>query len=671
VEPVLDIRDLSVGFATRSGVVQAVRGLSLAVAPGEAMGLVGESGCGKSTVALAVMGYLGRNGRIAAGSIRFKGEALTTATPARLRTLRGDRIAMVYQEPMASLNPAMRVGRQLAEVPMLHARASRSEAEDRAEAMLRAVRLPDPGRVMRAWPHQLSGGQQQRVVIAMALLGRPDLLLMDEPTSALDVTVAAGIVDLVRGLSREMGLSLLFVSHDLGLIAQSCERMTVMYAGQAVETGTVADVFDRMRHPYTRGLLRAIPARGADRATRPLATMPGAPPGLIDPPPGCAFAPRCPEARPGLCDAAPPPMAPAPGEGHATRCLRAAEIDWDAAPLPTPGAAPAAPGAEALRIEGLVKTYPAPGGRRVRALNGVDLTVRAGETLAIVGESGCGKSTLARVATGLEVADAGSVRLAGREVGHLPAERRDGATLRALQMVFQNPFETLNPAFTVGAQIVRTLERFGVGRTAAERRDRMLALLAMVRLPPETADRLPRQLSGGQKQRVGVARAFAGAPTAVIAVEPVSALDVSVQAAVLELLAEAPRAHGVALVFISHDLAVVRYVADRVVVMYLGHVVEEGTAAQVFGPPWHPYTAALLAAAPVPDPHAPRRAAPIEGDPPSAIDPPPGCPFQTRCPRKAEVGGRCQTELPPLRDADRGHRIRCWLPDAALGAQGG
>jgi peptide/nickel transport system ATP-binding protein len=664
--PVLDIHDLSIGFQTRAGLVQAVRGLNVTVARGEAMGLVGESGCGKSTVALGVMQDLGRNGRILGGGVRFLGEEMTEAAPERLRALRGNRIAMVYQEPMASLNPAMRVGRQLAEVPMLHRGATRAEAEDRAVEMLRAVRLPDPGRLMRAWPHQLSGGQQQRVVIAMALLGEPDLLLMDEPTTALDVTVEAGIIDLIGELARDRGLAMLFISHNLGLVAQTCGRMTVMYAGEAVETGPVAALFDDPRHPYTQGLLRAIPSPRADRASRPLAAIPGAPPALSPPPPGCAFAARCAHAQPGRCDVQAPALRSATGEGRMTACLRAKEIDWSAPPPRAEIHAPSAPGPETLRVEALVKRYTLPDGRSVKANSGVDLTAREGETIAIVGESGCGKSTLAKALLGLSPPTAGRIFLDNHEIGATPVRRREAGTLRALQMVFQNPFETLNPSRTVGAQLMRALERFGVGRDGADRRTRMLALLEMVKLGPEAADRLPRQLSGGQKQRIGVARAFAGEPRVVVADEPVSALDVSVQAAVIELLSEVQRRSRTTMLFISHDLAVVRYLSDRVAVMYLGHVVEEGTTEQVFGPPWHPYSEALLSAAPPAGPGAGADRIVLEGDPPSAIDPPAGCPFQTRCPRKAEADARCETELPPLSDRGDGHRIRCWLPTGTL-----
>ncbi len=674
-DPILQIDNLSISFFTRAGEIPAVMDFSCAVMPGESMGLVGESGCGKSTVALAIMRDLGVNGRITGGSIRFRGEDLVTADEARLRALRGNKIAMVYQEPMASLNPAMRIGAQLVEPPMLHEGASRAEAADRARAMLRAVRLPDPERVMNAWPHQISGGQQQRVVIAMALLSKPDLLLMDEPTTALDVTVEAGIVDLVRELADDFGVSMLFISHNLGLVLETCDRITVMYAGEAVETGAIGDVFDRMRHPYTQGLFRSIPLPGADRNSRPLVAIPGQLPLPHERPEGCNFGPRCGYFQAGRCDRGVIAMAAAPGDRHFTRCLRGAEIDWAAPPAVTARPAAAPLGAVALRAEGLSKHYAVAanalfgGGetRTVKAVEGVSFDAREAETVAIVGESGCGKSTLARVLLGLETADAGEVRLGDLEIGALAVGARGAATVSQIQMVFQNPFDTLNPSQTVGAQILRVLEMFGVGDSQADRRDRMLRLLDTVKLPRAFADRLPRQLSGGQKQRIGIARAFAGAPRVVVADEPVSALDVSVQAAVTDLLMEIQRESRTTLLFISHDLSIVRYLSDRVLVMYLGHIVEQGTTEQVFQPPYHPYTEALLSAAPVADTSVTKNRIVLEGEIPSAMNPPPGCPFQTRCPRKAQVASDlCETALPPMREIADGHRLRCHLSGAIL-----
>lgn len=667
MEPVLDIRHLSISFATRARDIPAVMDFSVTVMPGECVGLVGESGCGKSTVALAIMRDLGRTGRVTGGQVMFQGRDLLALPEAELRTIRGRRIAMIYQEPMASLNPAMRVGDQLAEVPMLHEGLGRAEAMARARTMVADVRLPDPDRILRAWPHQLSGGQQQRIVIAMALMSRPDLLILDEPTTALDVTVEAGIVDLLRELRAKHGTSMLFISHNLGLIRQTCDRLCVMYSGEAVETGEVSEVFTAMRHPYTQALFRAIPLPGADKTARPLVPIPGNLPLPHERPQGCNFAPRCGYVVAGLCDVAQVPMFEV-APRHESRCLRWAEIDWQAPPAieARPPAAP--PGEVVLAVEGLHKDYRA-GGQVVRANNGLSFQAREAETLAIVGESGCGKSTLARVLMGLEVATDGTVTLDGRSIADVAVQERGAGTVADLQMVFQNPFDTLNPSMTVGRQIVRAIEVLGAPLSDAARRERMGELLDLVRLPRAFADRMPRQLSGGQKQRVGIARALAGDARVVVADEPVSALDVSVQAAVTQLLTDIQRERGTTLLFISHDLSVVRYLSDRVLVMYLGHVVEIGPTERVFAPPYHPYTEALLAAVPVADPRVSQRRVVLEGEIPSAVSPPPGCPFQTRCGWKAKVpGGLCETELPPLREMGGGHAIRCHLPQAELDA---
>jgi peptide/nickel transport system ATP-binding protein len=670
--PLLEIDDLSVVFRTRSGDVPAVTGFSTRIAPGEALGLVGESGCGKSTVALAIMRHLGPSGRIAGGAIRFRGRDLVTMGERDLRAIRGRAIAMIYQEPMASLNPAMTVGRQLMEVPRLHFRASRAEARRAAIEAAEAVRLADAERILDSYPHQLSGGQQQRIVIAMALMARPALLILDEPTTALDVTVEAGIIDLIRDLGRTTGTAMLFISHNLGLVLETCDSLCVMYAGEAIETGPVGEVFAHMRHPYTHGLMRSIPLPGADKTGRPLVAIPGTFPLPHERPPGCTFAPRCAHAVAGRCDARPVPMEMV-RPGHASRCLRWREIDWGDAPEAGDACAPVEPGATVIEAHRLAKHYPVGGGlfggeeRVLKANEAVSFVAREAETLAIVGESGSGKSTLAKMVLGLETATGGRLELDGLEIGTLPVERRDTETVAAVQMVFQNPFDTLNPSMSVGAQIIRTLEKFGIGRTQRERRARMFELLDLVRLPRAFARRMPRQLSGGQKQRVGIARAFAGNPRVVVADEPVSALDVSVQASVMELLAEIQRESRTTMLFISHDLAVVRYLADRVMVMYLGYVVEIGATAQVFEPPYHPYTEALVSAAPVADAAIEKTRIVLEGEIPSPVDPPPGCPFQTRCHRRHLVpGDRCVTELPELREIAPGHRLRCHLDEAVL-----
>ncbi len=679
-KPILEIENLSISFFTRLREIPAVMDFSCTVMAGEAMGLVGESGCGKSTVALAVMRDLGKNGRITAGRIKFKGRDLTFMSEEDLRQIRGSEIAMIYQEPMASLNPAMKIGAQLAEVPMIHQGMARDAAMALARQIVADVRLPDPDRILNAYPHQLSGGQQQRIVIAMALMSKPALLILDEPTTALDVTIEAGIVDLVKALGQKYGTSLLFISHNLGLILDVCDRLCVMYSGEAVETGQVAQVFDQMRHPYTKALFRAIPLPGADKNTSPLVAIPGNFPLPYERPNGCNFGPRCDYFQAGRCDAAAVPMSAISGSGgpgddrHASRCLRWAEIDWNA-PAKAKLQKPKTPiGRVVLKLADLKKYYAVSGGafgggskKVVKANEALSFEAREGETLAIVGESGCGKSTFAKVLIGLETATSGTITLFDENLQSTPIQKRNSATVASVQMVFQNPFDTLNPSMNVGRQITRALEIFHFGKSDADRHNRMLELLDLVRLPRIFAERMPRQLSGGQKQRVGIARAFSGGAKVVVADEPVSALDVSVQAAVIDLLMDIQRENRTTLLFISHDLSIVRYLADRVLVMYLGHVVETGSTDQVFSPPYHPYTEALLSAVPIADTRVTKKRIVLEGDIPSAINPPPGCPFQTRCHWKHQVpGGICDTVMPPMRTLADGHQIKCHLPDAAL-----
>ena len=675
-QPILEIKNLSISFFTRLREIPAVMDFSCTVMAGEAMGLVGESGCGKSTVALAVMRDLGVNGRIVGGSITFKGRDLTNMSQEELRQLRGSEIAMIYQEPMASLNPAMKIGQQLAEVPIIHQKMAKDEALSLARQVVADVRLPDPDRILNSYPHQLSGGQQQRIVIAMALMSKPALLILDEPTTALDVTVEAGIVDLVNDLAEKYGTSMLFISHNLGLVMEVCDRITVMYSGEAVETGNVKDVFDLMRHPYTQALFRSIPLPGADKNERPLRAIPGNFPLPHERPNGCNFGPRCDYFQSGLCDAAEISMASVDDvKRHDSRCLRFSDIDWDAELEQMAQTEKGAIGDVVLRMEDVRKYYEVAasslfsGGdtKVVKANETLSFDAHEGETLAIVGESGCGKSTFAKVLMGLETATSGNIMLFDENVESTPIQQRNTDAVSSLQMVFQNPFDTLNPSMTVGRQIIRALEIFGVGASDAERQQRMLELLDLVKLPREFATRMPRQLSGGQKQRVGIARAFAGDAKVVIADEPVSALDVSVQAAVTDLLMEIQRKNKTTLLFISHDLSIVRYLSDRVLVMYLGHVVELGTTDEVFSPPYHPYTEALLSAVPIADTRIEKKRIVLEGDIPSAVNPPPGCPFQTRCRWKSEVAdGLCDREMPPMRQLEGGHQIKCHLSEKTL-----
>jgi peptide/nickel transport system ATP-binding protein len=663
----LELQDLSIAYHGRRGETRVVRGLDLTLHAGEALGLVGESGCGKSTVALSIVRYLGRAGRIVGGRILFEGRDLATVDEATLRGIRGRRIAMVYQDPMASLNPVMTVGRQLMEVPMIHDRAGLAAARARALAMLGEVKLADPEAVMERYPHQLSGGQQQRIVIAMALIAEPALLIMDEPTTGLDVTVEAAVLNLVRELRRRIDSAILFISHNLATVAGVCDRIGVMYRGELVEDGPVRRIFSDPRHPYTRGLLDCLPTLGRDKRQAPLVPIPG----QLEPPhvraSGCGFAGRCADVEAGRCTTRPIPLVAFDGAAtHRVACVRAAELPVYARRRGD-GTASARPAAAApvVATEHLGKVYESRrrllGRRRrsVRALSDVDLAAGRRQTLAIVGESGCGKSTLAKVLAGIETATEGRVTLDGVEVGRLGVDARGRELKRKLQMVFQNPDSTLNPSHTVGYTIGRALRRLR-DRAPGDLAGGVARLLEVVRLSPEMAARMPRQLSGGEKQRVAIARALAGDPDVVVADEPVSALDVSVQAAIINLLTELQAAHGTTLVFISHDLSVVRYLADHVAVMYLGTVAELGPVERVFAPPCHPYTEALLAAVPAADPdrHGPRIV--LEGPLPRPDERPRGCPFATRCPRR--VGAVCDDTPPPVQRLADGHRIACHIP---------
>lgn len=676
--PVLECSNLCVSYFTRAGEISAVVDFDLRVMPGEAVGIVGESGCGKSTVALAIMQYMGNNGGIVGGEVKFNGRDMTTMTEEELRQLRGSKISMVYQEPMASLNPSMTIGEQLAEVLIYHEGASMAEAKARSMEMLTAVRLSDPSRIMTSYPHQISGGQQQRVVIAMALLSKPELLLLDEPTTALDVTVEAGIVDLIKDLAKEFGTSMIYISHNLGLILETCDRITVMYSGEAVEEGTVAQVFDHMRHPYTRGLFASIPLPSANKNARPLIPVRGQLPMPHERPNGCNFGPRCDFFQEGHCDQDALSMRDIDKDGlHRARCERVNEIDWSAHNQVSAGRVDTKVGDVILEVDHMKKYYEIRdnslaallSGNRVKwvkANEDISFVAREAETIAIVGESGCGKTTFAKVLMGLEQATDGHVRLHDQNLGKTSVQERKPKTISLLQMIFQNPFDTLNPSHKIGSQISRVIKKFNAESDDEKIQKRMFELLDLVKLPRDFADRRPRQLSGGQKQRIGIARAFAGKPSVVIADEPVSALDVSVQATVTGLLTEIQREFRTTLLFISHDLSVVRYLSDRVVVMYLGHLLEQGTTDQVFAPPYHPYTEALLSAVPIADTSVEKREIVLHGEIPSVTNPPTGCPFQTRCHRK--VGSICEDEMPPERTLSDGHIMRCHLDQAQLDA---
>jgi peptide/nickel transport system ATP-binding protein len=674
--PVLQIDDLTVSYRSGDGWLDAVRNASLRIEPGETVGLVGESGSGKSTLALAAMRYLPENGAVRGGSIHLAGRDLLALEAAELQQVWREQIKLVPQNPLVSLNPAMRIGQQLAEA--LPAAANGRKPDVAVLDALAAVQIADPPAVAGSYPHQLSGGMQQRVMIAMALAAEPLLLVLDEPTTNLDVTTEAVILDLVRDLVHQRRTAVFYVSHNLGVLAGICDRVAVLYAGELVEDAPVAQLYSRPLHPYTVGLLDSVPRLGVNRRQAALLPIPGSVPRLDERPAGCVFAPRCPVAI-DLCQQRPQPSPAAPD--HAVRCHRWAEMQSGALDvtrlLAEVDGVPAATeveeiGETVLTVRELTKRFDRPRsladllagrpGRQMRAVDGVSVQIGRSRTLGLVGESGSGKTTLARCIVGLTERSSGDVALLDLPLA--PAlSQRDPATLRRLQMVFQNPDEALNPYRAVGQTLTRTLGRLA-GLSKAEAQQRAGELLALVKLDPSYLDRLPDQLSGGEKQRVAIARAFASQPDLLLFDESVSALDVSVQAAILNLLSELQAEGQTAYLFISHDLSVVSYLADDVAVLYLGQVVEAGPTERIFQPPHHPYTAALLSAIPVLDPAASRQRIHLQGDIPSAAAVPSGCRFHTRCPRF--LGDLCVQQEPPWQDAGDGHWIRCHIPAGEL-----
>jgi peptide/nickel transport system ATP-binding protein len=670
----LAVDHLTVDYRLNSDWVNVLRDVVLTIAPGEIHGLVGESGSGKSTLALAAMGFLAENARVSSGEVRLGGERLLAKPREAMQQIWGGLVALVPQDPLAALNPSYTVGEQIAEGLRTHLQLSRNAAWQRALEMLDRVRIDNPQLVAQKYPHQLSGGMQQRVTIAMALSTRPRLLILDEPTTALDVTTEAVILDLFRELIREESASALYVSHNLGVIAQMCDWVTILYAGETMTTLPVRDLFQRPVHPYSTGLLASLPRLLPGQETR-LSVIDGSAPSLGNRPMGCVFAPRCPIALE-RCHAEKPTLE-ITDEGHTVKCHRWREITvdpnlLDLRPMSRSTSLPQADRVgSVLEARSLNKHYgPARKHKWVRedlavqAVDGVSLRVRERSTLGLVGESGSGKTSLARCIVGLETADSGDIELLNLPISNRLRER--GINVRRnLQMVFQNPNDTLNPYRSVGDALSRTLRVLSRNDLSqADIQQSVNRLLEAVRLPAEYASRYPPELSGGEKQRVAIARAFAGDPALVLADEPTSALDVSVQAVILNLLKDLRAEKGASYIFISHDLRAVSYLADWLCVMYRGQIVEEGDSGQVFHPPWHPYTEALILAIPEADPDKRTQTLHLPLDAPQALNQGRGCRFAGRCPRK--LGAICEQQEPPWRDAGEGHRIRCHIPTDEL-----
>ncbi len=669
-QPVVEARNLSIEYLLNKRWINAISEVSLCIDPLQIHALVGESGSGKTTLALALMRYMAANARVSAGEVLLDGDNLLVKSDDEMRQIWGRQLNLVPQDPLASLNPAYTTGNQIAEITRLHEGLSRADAWIRAVEMLRSVKIADPETVAQRYPHQLSGGMQQRVLIAMALSTQPRLLVLDEPTTALDVTTQAVILDLFRELIRDNQAAAVYVSHDLGTVAQLCDHVTVLYAGEVMESAPVRDLFGQPLHPYTIGLLASLPRPTEGVETR-LFTIEGVAPSLGERPVGCVFAPRCPVALQ-LCFDQKPALENA-GDGRTVKCHRWQEIASGALRLdtePKGESAPAPPRQSyVLRARDIYKRFGESSVfdwllRRepeyVHAVDDASVRIRERSTLGLVGESGSGKTTLARAIVALDSADSGQIELCGTEIS-LDLRHRERDTLRNLRMVFQNPNDALNPYQTVGQALERPLRLLsGDSLTRQQRQERIDELLEAVRLPPEYAHRYPSELSGGEKQRVAIARAFAANPALVVADEPTSSLDVSVQAVILNLLKDLRAQRGASYLLISHDLDVVAYLADWIAVMYLGEIIEEGDTEDVYHPPSHPYTEALISAIPVPDPTRSQGDIRLEGDVPSARHIPSGCRFHTRCPRK--IGAICEEEAPPWRDAGDGHFIRCHIP---------
>ena len=681
MENVLEISHLRTEFHLRKANVGAVDDISFYVAPGECVGLVGESGCGKSTAGLSIIQLLPNVGHIVAeSSIKLNGRELVGLGEKDLQKIRGNEVAMIFQDPMTSLNPTMKIGRQIAEGVRIHRGASRKEAMDRALEVLTLVGMPRPTERIDYYPHQLSGGLRQRVMIAMALACEPHLLIADEPTTALDVTIQAQILNLIDDLRSRLNTSVILITHDMGVIAGRTDRVMVMYAGKIVEAATTEELFHRMRHPYASALLQSIPKLDQD-STQRLYNIPGVPPDLSEKLENCRFNPRCPNATE-RCRTEEPPLEPdATNPDHLFACFHpvgTAEGQETPVLLATAEEREAmlqraearvnelAERAALLEIDHLVKEFPVTSGAitqrkvgTVKAVSDVSFTVREGETFGLVGESGCGKTTIGRLIVGLEKADEGAIRFEGRDVTkmkgqELRRQRRD------MQLMFQDPYSSLDPRMRVGSILREPLVVQGIG-SRHEQMDRVVELITEVGLSKRAVDLYPHEFSGGQRQRIGFARALALNPKLIVADEPVSALDVSIQAQVLNMMKGLQQRHHLSYIMISHDLAVVKYLADRIGVMYLGKLMELGPAQAVYEHPAHPYTRALIDTIPIAEPRLARSklGQTIKGELPSAIEPPSGCRFRTRCPRAEEI---CAAEEPEFRLFSSGHYAACHFP---------
>ena len=672
----LEVENLQTQIRLRTETVRAVDGVSLTLSAGETLGLVGESGCGKSMTAMSIMRLLPPGGEITGGQVRLNDRDLLALSASQMRMVRGDEVAMVFQDPMTSLNPTKTIGDQIAEPLQIHRHESRADALRRAVELLGMVGMPKPGERLRDYPHQLSGGLRQRAMIAMALACEPKLLIADEPTTALDVTIQDQILTLLGRLTADLGMGMLLITHDMGVIASRADRVMVMYAGRIVESGTTGTLFRRARHPYSRALLASIPDLKTDKTTN-LATIPGLPPDLAHPSAACRFAPRCSYVQP-RCEQEDPPIG-GDDPAHQFACFYPVLAARPASTRPAPpldpagAAGPAQPrpadagrGNALLVVEHAVKEFSASKGvlqRRtasVKAVSDVSVEVSSGETFGLVGESGCGKTTLGRLIMGLERPDSGTVRFDGADLYRLrgPSLRRER---QHFQLMFQDPYSSLDPRMRVGSILREPLIAQNVG-SRRDRERRIRDLLSEVGLGARAADLYPHEFSGGQRQRIGLARALILEPKLIVADEPVSALDVSIQAQILNLMKRLQSERDLTYVLISHNLSVVRYLADRIGVMYLGKLVETGTAAEVYERPAHPYTAGLLRSIPEPDPVKARRGgeAAISGELPSSVNPPSGCRFRTRCPRSRDI---CAEQEPPMRAFHvASHQAACHFP---------